>query len=990
MSAAFTPQALGAPIARELNLPEAAVIGVLELLATGAQPVFLCRYRREHVGPLALRDLERVQARAVRAVAFELKRQQTRAELAASPRWNDELAELVDTATHPVHLEDVSAGSRRRKRGAASRARGRGLGTLASLLWASGSTGRLAGEEPGPADADPLELARQNPGRPPAPRKKSAGKRKRGKKKPDAENEAQSAEAPEASDAEPSDAEPSVDASETAQATESVDVQAVDEMATVDAAGESVPAANDVVTGTDTSEAGSPDESGESASTEAAAEPTSSDAVAADEAAVASAEPQSAEGDDAPASEASEASAANDEDEAAPTDSEAQAADASEPPEEATPPRPPSPEQDLASARIIVGDDAFDVPLLVRRLRDLVLDHGTARATVVPGKKDKGGRYAKLAGRVEPLAKATPSYLLGLLRGEREGGLQVHLEISAERFDAVCDEVLGIDAERPCGAQLRDALREAWQGPSGRSVRQSVRVLLKRWADRQAIGEFCDAYRSLLLAPPFGRTPVLAIDPGFEPGCRVAVLDGAGAVLAQDTVFPLQPKLQAPQAKARIAELAAAHGVTAIVVTNGNGGRDIERLCREVIRETEGLDPIIVATDGDAAGLLGSSRALKQELPNADTSVRRAIAAGRRVQDPLAALVNVDARKLGLGQHQHEVDQEQLRAALEQVLVSCVNEVGVDPNVASLEQLTRVVGFNHALAQAIVTHREEHGPFRSRQALQEVPGLEGKTFEQSAGFLRIEDGDQPLDRTAIHPERYALVTQIAGDLGVTVGDLVGNAKLVDTIDAKRYLSGKDDDGEQLGRATFDALLEQLRKPGLDPRPAFEPVEYDSSLEKFEDLTVGMELPGVVTHLAKFGAFIDVGLPQEGLVHVSELTHGFISGPAEAVYVGQRVKGRVIEIAADRKRFSMSLRALMPRPEGQDRPSGKRRRRNDGDDRGDRSGKGKRGRGNDRDRGRGGPGGRRGGGGGGGNDRGSSDRVLGFKLDLSELAKQLKD
>lgn len=973
MSAALAPEALAPPIARDLGLPEVAVTGVLRLLAAGAQPAFLARYRPERTGNLRLRDLEHVQARATHAVAFELKRQQLRAELAARGRIDDEIAALLASATHPIELDDVRiAQQRRRKRGPAAKARGRGLTVLAARLWACGSDGRLRGDEPGSPEADPLELAAQHPGRPsPRPRKRKArgGQGEATASEATAsegEHDASAGEATDDAGAHPHDegAEPDAPSSDEA----GHDVAAGEETG----AHEDAAAATHDTHDTDATSASPSDEASEAASDEAEAASAHADDEATDD-------------------EASDDEASDDE------------------------PAAPSPERDLAGARLIVADDAFHVPVLVRRLRNLVLAEGRIRATLVPGKKDKGGRYGKLAERSEPVAKLGPTHLLGLLRGERDGVLELHLEIDPERFDAVCDETLGIDAARPCGAQLRQALHEAWMGAPGRAVRAGARKIIKQRVDRQAIAEIGEAYRPLLMAPALGHKPVLAIDPGFEPGCRVAVLGADGSVLVTDTVFPLQPKLAVPQTKARLAELCREHGVVAIAVTNGNGGRDVERLCREIVREADGPSGVVVVSaDADAAALFASSRLAKQELPEADASLRRAISAGRRLQDPLTELAKLDPRKLGLGQHQHEVDQEELRAALEQVLVSCINEVGVDPNHASAEQLARIAGISHALAKAIVSHREQHGPLRSRQALLDVPGVAGKAFEQAAGFLHIEDGDHVLDRTAIHPERYGQVIEMAREAGVTVGDLVGNAELVDKLEPERWLDKPGLTGEPLGRITLEDILEQLRNPGLDPRPPFEPVEFEPALQSFEDLTVGMELVGVITHLATFGAFVNVGLPQEGLVHVSELTHGFISSPFEAVHVGQRVRGRVIEVTPDRKRFSLSLRALQPKPEGKGRPGGKRRRRPDEErgqgerggererddrqrgDRGERGEHGDRGdRGDRRDRGpKGGPGkgpGRKG-------DRGgpkpqdkgrSGDRVLNFKLDLSALAERLE-
>ncbi len=997
LSAALAPEALAPPIARDLGLPPDAVTSVLRRLAAGDQPAFLARYRPEHVRGLALRDLERIQARATHAVAFEFRRQQLRLELLAAERLDEETTRLLDVAEHVVELDDLRTLLRKRKRGAGGKARARGLGALASQLWACGSTGRFAGDDEAASDADPLELAAQFPSRRPASRPARRGS---------APKKAQA-------DATQADASSEIETEGTSELESSSGTEDAGQAEVAASAATEGTSELESSSGVDAAQAEPSPEAG--ATSDQAQAPSDADATRTEASgpsahadpggtSVDDAQPTDATSAESPGSAAApaqtsvEAASAGDE----PTPSEAAASAGDEPtpseaaasaqpassPQDATPPEEPHvplPDRDLADARSIVADEAFALPIVVRRLRDLVFDEGRMRATVVPGKKDRGGRYARLAERVEPVAKLVPPQILGLHRGDREGALQLHLEVEMERFDEVCGELLGIDASRPCGLQLRQAMRDAWQGASGRAVRQGARKILKQFAERRAIGEFCEAYRPLLLAPALGDRPVLAVDPGFAPGCRVAVLDAHGGIVARDTVFPLEPKLQAPQAKARLIELAREHAVAAIAVTNGNGGRDVERLCRELCRETEDIDAVVVSADADMAGMFAGSRAAKQELADGDASLRRAVAAGRRLQNPLREVAKLDARKLGLGQYQHEVDQEELRAALEQVLTSCINEVGVDPNSATADELARVAGFSQAVAAAVVSHREQHGAFRSRQALLDVPGVPGRAFEQGAGFLRIEQGDHALDRTTIHPERHAQVIEMARALGVTVGDLIGNTELVGKLDGKSQLDKPGASGEPLGPATLDAILQQLRKPGADPRPPFEPVEFEPTLASFEDLTVGMELPGVITHLANFGAFVDVGLPQEALVHVSELSHGFISSPFEAVHVGQRVRGRVIEITPERKRFSLSLRALAPRPERSDKPSGKRRRKSDGrDGGGSRKGgggsrKGDRGprKGGDRNSGRGGQG-----------QKGGSDRVLGFKLDLSALADRL--
>jgi uncharacterized protein len=648
----------------------------------------------------------------------------------------------------------------------------------------------------------------------------------------------------------------------------------------------------------------------------------------------------------------------------------------------------------LAGARAICIDDMGADPGLRRALRDLALRQGKLVASVVEKKKDKAGRYGRLLDRPEPCAKASVGTVLALHRGEREGVISVRLEVSPEDVAAVMREQLGLAGEGPATAWLREVAAAAWNGPLSRGIAIGARKELKQRIDRRAIAEYGETLRPLLMAPAFGPRPVLAIDPGHQPGCRIAVLDGTGALLTSETLYPLTPKQQAPQTKARLVELIKEHGVEAVVVTNAAGGREVERLVREALREAGDLERVITTSiDADAPALYASSRAAKDELPKADAALRRAVSAGRRLQDPLWELCKLDPRKLGLGQFQHEVDAEEMRGALEQVISSCINEVSVDLNSASAERLARVCGLTVALAKAVVAHREQHGPFRTRGQLLDVPGIAGKAFEQSAGFIRVSDGDHALDRTSIHPERYGQVTQIARDLGVTSADLLTRPELLEGLDATKYVGTAGSTGEPLGEATWEAILAELRAPGRDPRPKFELVEFDSGLTSFDDLEVGMDLQGVVTHMAGFGVFVDVGLAHEGLVHVSEIAHGFISSPYDAVHVGQRVRGRVIEVDKERKRFSLSLRALLPRPERPPEAEGKGRGRRRKDDRGERSdgppSKGKGRSGPPRGGTSGGGGGSRGPGKGTGPKPSKPDRVLGFRMDLSELADLLE-
>lgn len=915
VGAALTPAALAPPIAESLGLPGAAVAAALSLLAEGAQPAFVARYRPERTRGLSIRDLERIQAQAARAVAFEFKRQELAVELQRRHLLAPHLVAHLRAARSTVDLDDLRVLLKRRKRGPAAKARAAGLSPVALALWAHAcpeSIATLMG------DAEAILESRRTKSTTPLAGESVASAHETGEDPgsiPEVIEEAgESAE----SDTPASNEEPSVEA-----ASEAGDV-------------EEPSAEHDVEAGPDAGDAEEP-----------SAEDNLVDAPygTVDPATVAASITSTSIGD--------------------------------------------YPEA-LAGARAICADHIGESVSLRSRLRDLLLDVAKVHVQLVPGKNDKGGRYGKFASLHDSVSRLPSSTILALHRGEREGILTVDIEIERERvMDAVVTE-LAIDTDAPAGEELLTAAEDAWEHGLGKAVRAGVRKLLKRRADIDAISEFSGALRPLLLAPAFGPKPILSIDPGHQNGCRIAVLDGQGRLMADDTLFPLQPKMQLPQAKARIVELCVEHRLEAIIVMSGAAGREIERICRDLVRETESLHGVVVASiDPDAAALHASSRTSKEEFRDGDAALRRAISAGRRVQDPLLELIKIDPRKLGLGQHQHEVEQEELRTALEQVTVSCVSEVGVDVNAASAELLPWVAGMSHALAKATVGYRDSHGGLRSRSSLLDVPGFAGKAFEQAAGFLRIRDGEQKLDETMIHPERYAQVTEMARDLGVTVSDLIGNAELVDRISPDAYLNKPAISGEPLGPETFEFIRAQLREPQSDPRPPFSTVEYHPDLKQFEDLHVGMELEGLVTHLAAFGAFVDVGIAQEGLVHVSELSHGFITSPLDAVHVGQKVRGRVIEISPDRKRFSLSLKALLPRPdrparrpEGAGPGKGNRRRNEANENDAPRR---------DRGKGKGKPGGGGGGGGGPRDNKGKrpeKERTLGFRLDLSDLAQRL--
>lgn len=934
VSAALTPAALAPAIAKRLGLPSADVATALELLAQGAQPAFIARYRGDRVKELRIEDLEQIQTSAAQAVGFELRRQQVAAELAQRGAAGPLIDRELTSAAHPLDLDDVRSFAKRKKRPAAARARIGGLTPLALALWRQGSDGAFSD-----AATIPAELLA-------VPSRAALGKKRKRRRKKKA-----------AVEAAPVPADASVDDT-TTQPDEAAEPQAVEpaEDGTKVAGPEGLTDAASVAAVEDAPTVEALEEDGTQVEVEA--KPAATDSSTAAEAVAP--EPPQPEAEPTPPELPmfdGEALAALVTDDALPDDADG-----------------------VAGARTICADFIVEHPGVRRLLRRLVMTRGKLRTAVVAEKQAKAGRYTKFFDRAEVCSSMAPTNVLTIARGERDGMLTVGIDVDVEMLRDELVEFLGIKGEGPAAAALREAVDEAWnQGGLSKAVFGGVRRLMKERADRTVIPNLCEALRPQLLAPAFGHRPLIAIDPGTQHGCRVVALSAEGRVLAEDTVFPLQPKLQAPQAKARIAELMTAHEAELVVVVGTSGARDVEALTRAAIAEAEGLGEVPVHTvDGDGVGNLAGSKPFKAEFPKADAASRRCVAAGRRVQDPLLALANADLRKLSLGQHQFDVDPEALRQALEQVVGTSIAKVSVDLNAVDAETLARVPGMSQALSKAVVAHREgKEGGFRSRNELLEVPGLVGKAFEQASGFVRVFGGEQPLDATPIHPERYGQVVQMARSLDTTVPELLGDAAKVDTLDPEPFLGQPGVSGEPLGPRGFSQVQAALRQPTRDPRPPFEVAAFHPGLGSFADLEVGMELEGVITHLAGFGAFVDVGIAQEGLVHLSEMSHEYVSSAADEVHIGQRIKGKVIEITPEKKRFALSMKAMTPAPE---RPA---RGRGDGPrNRGDGPREGRRGKG--KGKGKGGRPGKA-----GGRKEKREEKVLGFRLDLSDLASRLK-
>jgi Transcriptional accessory protein len=447
-------------------------------------------------------------------------------------------------------------------------------------------------------------------------------------------------------------------------------------------------------------------------------------------------------------------------------------------------------------------------------------------------------------------------------------------------------------------AQVREAVVDGYRRLLGPSMETEARAALKSRADEEAIAVFAQNLRSLLLSPPLGRRVILAIDPGFRTGCKVVVLDPQGKLLHNETVQPHQSDRARHEAGERVRALASQYHVEAIAVGNGTAGRETEAFLLGLGLPAE-IDVVMVNESG--ASIYSASDLAREELPDQDVTVRGAVSIGRRLADPLAELVKIEPRSIGVGQYQHDVDQAALKDGLDGVVMSAVNSVGVELNTAGRQLLTYVSGIGPQLAANIVAYRDEQGPFISRTELKKVPRLGAKAFEQAAGFLRIRDGKDPLDATAVHPESYRVVTTMARDLGSAVSDLVASAELRSRIELSHYVDG------HIGLPTLRDIVSELAKPGRDPRGAFEPFHFASGIEKLTDLEPGMRLPGIVTNVTAFGAFVDVGVHQDGLVHISQLADRFVRDPHEVVKVQQRVMVTVMGIDHERHRISLSMK-----------------------------------------------------------------------------------
>ena len=551
----------------------------------------------------------------------------------------------------------------------------------------------------------------------------------------------------------------------------------------------------------------------------------------------------------------------------------------------------------LVGARDIIGEWVSEDPTARREIRELFWSQGTISAAVAAGKESAAIKYRDYFAWQEPVTSAPSHRILAMLRGEKEGLLSVRIAPPVSAATAILERIF-ISAETEAAEQVRLAIRDRYrpllESPMETEVRKAARVR----AEDTAIAVFADNLRELLLAPALGQKNTLALDPGFRSGCKLVCLDRQGHLLHHDTVYPLLGERDAAEAAQKIPLLCHQHQIEAIAVGNGTGGRETQAFLR-----TLGLDPgiTVVMVNESGASIYSASEAARAEFPDQDITVRGAVSIGRRLMDPLAELVKIDPKSIGVGQYQHDVDQKALKERLDDVVTSCVNQVGVELNTASPELLSYVSGLGPRLANAIAEYRNRNGPFASRASLRKVPRLGPRAFEQAAGFLRIRGGTQPLDASAVHPESYPVVETIARDLGRPLEQLLGDAGIAGKIDTARYVS------DRIGRPTLDDIIEELARPGRDPRQEFKPFAFADGVHRIEDLTAGMKLPGVITNVTGFGAFVDVGVHQDGLVHISQLAEGFVHNPSDVVKVQQRVWVTVLEVDLERKRIALSLK-----------------------------------------------------------------------------------
>ncbi|HEY8585195.1 MAG TPA: Tex family protein [Rhodanobacter sp.] len=562
----------------------------------------------------------------------------------------------------------------------------------------------------------------------------------------------------------------------------------------------------------------------------------------------------------------------------------------------------------LDGARAILMESIAEDAQLVGELRDWLWSQGQIRAKVVEGKQQAGAKFRDYFDHVEPIAKIPSHRLLALMRARNEGVIELELAPAADSEQGhaegegrVAARAGILDRGRAADAWLRETVRLTWRVKLHLHLTLDLFGRVREGAEDEAIRVFGDNLKDLMLAAPAGAKTVMGLDPGIRTGCKVAVVDGTGKLLGTDTIYPLEPRRQWKESLAALARLCKQHQVDLIAIGNGTGSRETDKLAGELIKALgdSKLSKIVVSEAG--ASVYSASEAAAKEFPELDVTLRGAVSIARRLQDPLAELVKIEPKAIGVGQYQHDVNQIKLARALDARVEDCVNAVGVDVNTASAALLSRVAGLSPSVAENVVKHRDANGPFPNRKALLKVPRLGDKAFEQCAGFLRVPDGDNPLDASAVHPEAYPVVERIIAQCGREVRNIIGDTSFLRGLKAEQFTD------DRFGVPTVRDILKELEKPGRDPRPEFVAPSFAEGVEDVKDLKPGMILEGRVTNVAAFGAFVDIGVHQDGLVHVSALSYSFVKDPRDAVKAGDIVKVKVMEIDLPRQRIGLSMR-----------------------------------------------------------------------------------
>lgn len=551
----------------------------------------------------------------------------------------------------------------------------------------------------------------------------------------------------------------------------------------------------------------------------------------------------------------------------------------------------------LAGARDIIAERISEDKQAREKMRILMEKEAFIFSKIIDGKEEEGIKYRDYYEWKEPALRSPSHRILAIMRGENEGFLRAEISPEVENAVKLLENIF-IKSDNASSAQVKLAVSDGYKRLLKPGMETEFRNSLKEKADEEAVKVFAENLRQLLLAPPLGEKSILAIDPGFRTGCKVVCLNRQGKLLHNETIYPHTSDKQRNEAETAVRNLVKNFKIEAVAIGNGTAGRETEIFIKSLKLDDEVL---VIMVNESGASIYSASEVARKEFPDYDVTVRGAVSIGRRLIDPLAELVKIDPKSIGVGQYQHDVNQTMLRNKLDDVVISCVNKVGVDLNTASIELLTYVSGLGPKLAAGIIEYRDDNGPFSSRDGLKKVKRLGGKAFEQSAGFLRIKGSENPLDETAVHPESYVIVNQMANDLGLEVRNLIRNKEVQSKIDLNKYISGNT------GLPTLQDIMNELLKPGRDPRSQFIIYSFDDTVNKIEDLKPGMKLPGVVTNITNFGAFIDIGVHQDGLVHISQIANKFVKNPNNFLKVNQKVTVTVLEIDLPRKRIQLTMK-----------------------------------------------------------------------------------